>query len=106
VQGHTVLTAVDAKPKSGARLRRLANIAANPAVAVLADHYDDADWERLWWARGDGVARLLEPGDADAVRARELLVARYVQYRQAPPAGTVIAIDVERWSGWSAAPRA
>ncbi len=102
VEHHTVYSAVDAKPKSTARLKRLDNIAANPAVAVLVDHYDDHHWERLWWVRGDGGARLLGPDEAEAEHARELLVARYAQYRDAPPEATVIAVDVARWSGWAA----
>ena len=103
VAGDTVYTAVDdVKPKTTTRLRRLANIAANPAVALLADHYED-DWSALWWVRADGTARLLEPADEEAGRARALLVARYRQYREAPPPGVAIAVDVGRWSGWAAA---
>jgi hypothetical protein len=45
---------------------------------------------------------VLEPAVSEAVRARELLAARYPQYRQAPPPGPVIAVAVERWSGWAA----
>jgi PPOX class probable F420-dependent enzyme len=101
--GETLYTAVDdVKPKATMRLRRLANIAGNPAVALLADHYED-DWTALWWARADGTARLIEPDDAEAARARALLSARYRQYREAPPPGVVIAVDVARWSGWAAA---
>ena len=103
VAGDTVYSAVDdAKPKATTRLKRLANIAANPNVAVMADHYDD-DWTRLWWVRADGRARVLEPEAAEAGRARDLLAARYPQYRDRPPPGPVIAVDVERWSGWAAA---
>jgi PPOX class probable F420-dependent enzyme len=101
--GDTVYHAVDAKPKRTTRLRRLANATANPRVALLADHYDDADWTALWWVRADGGARVLEPGEAEAGRAVDLLAARYVQYRAARPEGPVLAVDVERWSGWSAA---
>ncbi|MEA2223746.1 MAG: hypothetical protein QOH83_2122, partial [Solirubrobacteraceae bacterium] len=72
-------------------------------VALLADEYDDGDWERLWWVRADGVARVLEPSDDEARRALALLAARYAQYRAAPPAGPVVAVDVTRWRGWSAA---
>ena len=32
-----------------------------------------------------------------------LLAGRYPQYRERPPEGAVIAIDVSRWSDWSAA---
>jgi PPOX class probable F420-dependent enzyme len=107
VDGDTVYTAVDdAKPKATMRLRRLANIAENPAVALLADRYDE-DWAALWWVRADGTARVVEPGEPEAVRARDLLAARYAPYHDAPPPGPVIAVAVERWSGWSAeAPRA
>jgi PPOX class probable F420-dependent enzyme len=103
VAGDTVYHAVDAKPKRTTRLRRLANAAANPRVALLADHYDDADWEALWWVRGDGRARVLDTAAEEAVGAVDLLVERYAQYRDARPAGPVIAVDVARWSGWSAA---
>jgi PPOX class probable F420-dependent enzyme len=102
VWAETVYTAVDdAKPKATLRLRRLANIAANPAVALLADHYDD-DWSALWWVRADGHARLLEPAMDEAARARALLAERYPQYRAQPPPGVVIAVEVARWSGWAA----
>jgi PPOX class probable F420-dependent enzyme len=103
VDGDTVYTAVDdVKPKATMRLRRLRNIAANPAVALLADHYDDEDWTALWWARVDGAAQLLDPADPAAQRGRDLLAGRYAQYRAAPPPGVVVAIDVARWSGWAA----
>ena len=98
VDGDTIYTAVDHKPKRTLALKRLANIAANPRVALLADEYDD-DWTRLWWVRADGAATVLEAGDAHAVA---LLSGRYAQYRGQPPAGPVIAVAVERWSGWSA----
>ena len=103
LDGDTVYTAVDdAKPKATPRLKRLANIAANPAVALLTDHYED-DWSALWWVRADGTACVIKPAEAEAARARGLLAARYEQYRDAPPPGPVIAVAVERWSGWSAA---
>lgn len=101
--GSTIVTAVDAKPKTTAALRRLANIAANPRVSVLVDHYDE-DWTRLWWARADGRARVLTAGDAGADAAISALVLRYAQYRAEPPPGPVVLIDVVRWTGWSARP--
>lgn len=102
VAGDSVFSAVDAKPKRTTALRRLKNVRANPRVALLADHYDDSDWTALWWARADGVARVLEPEDPEAPRAIALLVERYPQYRETPPRGPVLAVAVERWSGWSA----
>lgn len=99
VAGEVVYTSVDAKPKTTTALRRLANIAANPAVAVLVDRYDD-DWTQLWWVRADGTARIAEGAEARAAIGH--LTARYSQYERQPPPGPVIAIDVSRWSGWSA----
>jgi PPOX class probable F420-dependent enzyme len=101
VLGDTIVTAVDHKPKSTTALRRLANIEATGRVALLVDEYGE-DWARLWWARADGHARLAEPAEVPAAIAA--LVARYPQYAQQPPAGPVVAVEVRRWSGWSAYP--
>jgi PPOX class probable F420-dependent enzyme len=97
VDGDTVYTAVDHKPKSTPRLRRLDDIRAHPAVSLLVDHYE-SDWTRLWWARADGMARVLDAAD-DAI---ELLVAKYSTYADVRPAGPVIAIAVQSWTGWAA----
>jgi PPOX class probable F420-dependent enzyme len=99
VDGDRLYTAVDAKPKSTRDLKRLRNIQANPQVAVLADHYED-DWTRLWWVRADATAEIVQDPAAMA-RPIALLRDRYPQYRDAPPEGPVIAIAVERWSGWA-----
>jgi PPOX class probable F420-dependent enzyme len=99
---NTIYTAVDAKPKRTTALRRLANVAANPAVSVLVDHYSDADWSDLWWVRADGTGRVLEAPEPEARHAIELLAERYPQHRDDRPQGPVLAIDVVRWSGWSA----
>ncbi len=100
VEGDRVVTAVDQKPKTTRRLRRLGNVAAHPRVSLLADHYEEA-WERLWWVRVDGVARILESGEAFD-RAIAALVAKYDQYRSAPPAGPVIEVAIERVVAWEA----
>jgi PPOX class probable F420-dependent enzyme len=100
VQADVVYSVVDAKPKRTTALRRLRNVAENPSVALLADHYDDSDWDALWWVRAEGVARVLDPAvDDEAARAVKLLRERYPQQRAV---GAVLAVDVERWSGWSA----
>ncbi|WP_433303073.1 TIGR03668 family PPOX class F420-dependent oxidoreductase [Actinoplanes sp. CA-030573] len=96
--GDVIHTAVDAKPKRTRQLRRLANIAADPRVSVLADHYED-DWSRLWWVRADGVARVLDTSPAGL----SALTERYPQYRETPPPGPFLEITVERWSVWRAA---
>jgi PPOX class probable F420-dependent enzyme len=100
LDGDVVFSAVDAKPKRTRALKRIENIARNPRVALLADHYDDSDWGALWWVRADGVASVA--AEHDARRGIALLAERYAQYRAAPPPGPVLAIAVERWSGWRA----
>jgi PPOX class probable F420-dependent enzyme len=95
-----VYTAVDAKPKTTLRLRRLANIESNPQVSLLVDHYAD-DWTRLWWVRADGVARIHSGGEALDTGCR-LLRAKYPQYQSVPLHGPVIAVTVRRWSSWHA----
>lgn len=101
VTGDGLAFAIDHKPKSGKRLRRLRNIAENPRVTVLVDHYRE-DWSALWWARADGTATLLDAGRAQAEQALDALVAKYPQYRERRPDGAVVAITVSRWSGWRA----
>lgn len=98
IEGDTLYTAVDEKPKRTRRLKRLANIEANPRVEVLIDHYED-DWSRLWWVRLRGPARIV-----DDRRAVELLAAKYPQYRERPPAGPVIAVTIEERTEWTSSP--
>ena len=102
VDGDRLWTAVDAKPKTTTRLQRLDNIRAHPRASLLVDHYEE-DWDALWWVRVDGAASVLG-ADAAAERAAAVaaLVAKYEQYAATPPQGEVIALRVERWSGWSA----
>jgi PPOX class probable F420-dependent enzyme len=97
----TLYFAVDSKPKRTTNLKRLRNLAANPAVSVLVDHYED-DWNRLWWVRVDGDARVVTD-DAEEQKAIQLLAARYSQYRANPPAGPVVAIAIGAMTGWSSA---
>lgn len=104
LEGETLVMAVDHKPKRSSRLKRLANMAANPEVSLLADAYHE-DWERLWWARADGRARELPPAahSAEAARHVALLARKYPrQYGSQPPRGPVVEVAVRRWSGWSA----
>lgn len=101
LDGDTIYFAVDAKPKRTARLQRLRNIAANPSVSMLADHYEE-DWAMLWWVRVDGTARVLDDGE-QSKHGLDLLVSRYPQYKRARPQGPVVAITIERIAGWAAA---
>ena len=97
LEGDTLYTAVDDKPKRTQHLARLKDIAADPRVEVLIDHYED-DWSRLWWVRLRGRARVVEH---DA-RALELLCAKYAQYRRQQPRGPFVIVDVTGRISWSA----
>jgi PPOX class probable F420-dependent enzyme len=101
LEGETLYTAVDAKPKRSRRLRRIENALERPDVTVLVDHYAD-DWSALWWVRLRGRARVLESGE-EAERALELLVAKYEQYARERPAPPVLAIDIGETRAWSSA---
>jgi PPOX class probable F420-dependent enzyme len=95
-----VYTAVDAKRKSTQRLRRLANIAANPRVSLLVEHYDE-DWTQLWWARADGLAAIHQAGEEMAI-GYALLRRKYTQYDRIALDGPVVTVEVQRWSSWQA----
>lgn len=94
-------TAVDRKPKTTRRLKRLSNIEANPQASVLVDHYTD-NWAGLWWIRLDGSAEVIRSGP----RLRQglaLLADKYEAYAAAPPPGPLIEMRIEVIRTWSAA---
>lgn len=95
-----VYITIDQKPKGDpSALKRLRNIAANPAVALVADRYDE-DWTRLGWVMLRGHAEILDSG-AEHDLAQQLLRDRYPQYRRMALADLpVIAIRIERATGW------
>lgn len=100
LRGDTVYSAVDHKPKRTRQLRRIANLAQTGWASLLVDAYAE-DWSTLWWVRLDGAGRVVadQPEAAAAIAA---LAEKYPQYREQPPAGPVIAVEVSRWRGWSA----
>ncbi len=99
LDGDTVVSAVDDKPKRTRELRRVANIRADPRVSLLVDHYDE-EWPNVWWVRADGRARVVDGGPTlDRVVA--LLAAKYPQYAASPPAGPAVLVEVRTWRWWS-----
>lgn len=99
-QGETLYITIDEKPKGDPlRLRRLRNLAANPAAAVVADRYDE-DWMRLGWVLVRGPAEILLAGD-EHDRAQALLKERYPQLAaMAIAALPVIALRIARTASW------
>jgi len=101
LSGEIAYTAIDLKPKRGPRLRRLANIEATSRACLLVDGYSE-DWSALWGVRLDGRGRVVAD-PVEAARAISALVGKYRQYAERTPAGPVLAVDIARWSSWSAA---
>jgi PPOX class probable F420-dependent enzyme len=100
VEDGMVYSIADPKPKSGLDLLRHRNIQANPSVSLLADAYDE-DWERLWWVRADGTARVVEDGHEREATIR-LLRAKYPQYATwTTPFGAATAIRIDRIASWT-----
>ena len=100
IEADALYITIDEKPKrADLPLKRLRNIAENPAVAVVVDRYDD-DWTRLGWVMLRGRADILCDG-AEHARAQDLLRARYPQLNDMAIATLpVIAVRIERVTGW------
>jgi PPOX class probable F420-dependent enzyme len=99
LEGDTLYSAVDQKPKRSQRLRRIENARTRPDVTILVDYYDE-DWGRLWWIRLRGRARVLDEGE-ERKHALALLIDKYPQYRAHPPEGPVLAVDMTEVREWA-----
>jgi len=101
VAGSSLYVAIDEKPKRGpvTALKRLRNIAENPAVAVIVDRYEE-DWARLGWCMLHGHAEILHEGQ-EHQDAQALLRSRYPQLRAMQIASyPVIAVRTEGTTSW------
>ncbi|HTZ76880.1 MAG TPA: TIGR03668 family PPOX class F420-dependent oxidoreductase [Stellaceae bacterium] len=97
----TIYITIDEKPKraSARPLKRLRNIAENPATAFVADRYDE-DWSRLGWVMLRGRAEILGEGK-EHDDAQTLLAQRYPQLRVMAIAQlSVIALRIETATSW------
>jgi PPOX class probable F420-dependent enzyme len=95
---------IDAKPKRGADLARLEHVRRDPRVSLLLDHWDD-DWQRLWWLRLDGRARVVTGRDADLAAVERALRAKYPQYASTSPflePPVCLEIEIARSASWCA----
>jgi PPOX class probable F420-dependent enzyme len=101
ISEHTLYVTIDEKPKRrpGTALKRLLNIAENPAVAVVVDRYDE-DWARLGWVMLRGHAEILNEG-TEHRDAQVRLRSRYPQLGAMQIAKyPVIAVRIERARSW------
>ena len=103
--GEHVYIAIDEKPKTTLRLRRLTNIESNPKFALLVDRYDD-DWEQLWWILVRGPACVLWPSQWDQREAATAIAALRAKYSQYESMGLeerpLLKLTPERVTRWSA----
>jgi len=100
-EGYVGIPVDRVKAKSSTRLQRERNLEADPRAALLVEHWDPADWSRLWWVRGE-LRWVPDPPERRAAALSRLLAQRYPQYRDEPFA-TVIVLRLVAVSGWSAA---
>jgi PPOX class probable F420-dependent enzyme len=99
--GLTVVSPVDRiKPKETGDLARVSNVRRTGTATLLCDQWDADDWTRLWWVRAHLVLRADSRSERAAGEAA--LRQKYHQYREAEFAH-VMAFDVQRLLGWSAA---
>jgi PPOX class probable F420-dependent enzyme len=91
--------AIDEKPKTTIRLKRLRNIAENPQVALVIDVYH-ADWSQLAWLMVQSQAKVWEHG-AEQPESLAALRQKYPQYRDmALEQRPLIQITPERIVSW------
>ena len=97
--GKNFYSPIDEKPKHTIKLKRLKNIAKNPNVALVIDHYDE-DWRKLAYVLIFGKARVLHSGKLHR-RAVIMLRQKYTQYRRmAIDSRPMIIIAVDKMTAW------
>ncbi|UQX87511.1 TIGR03668 family PPOX class F420-dependent oxidoreductase [Jatrophihabitans telluris] len=102
LEGNTVYSVIDGKPKTTLGLRRIDNIRSDARACLLVDYYSD-DWSSLWWIRIDTHAREVDRTD-ERSRALTALRGKYPQYREQTLTGAVLAFDIENWAAWQSTP--
>ena len=100
--GGALWSAVDQKPKRrpGAELARVRYLRSRPAASLCVDRYED-DWSRLAWVQALGRVTVLDEDEAPA-GALAALREKYPPYRERPPGGPFLRLDVARALCWRA----
>ena len=88
------------KPKSTMQLQRRSNLEVDPHGTLLVQHWDAADWSRLWWVRAE-LELIADAAEEVAAGLSRLLAARYAQYRE-EPFDRVYVFRVTKYVGWAA----
>src|SRR5258706_369686 len=93
ITGEWLAVPIDSvKPKGSTALGRIRNLERDPRATLLVEHWDAADWSRLWWVKLSLVRRDATPRAARRPR-REPAVSRATisssLYASMPSRGTV-----------------
>ena len=103
--GEHIYFAIDEKPKrqTGMALKRMRNIAENPRVALVIDHYEE-DWSQLAYVMIRGHARVVEDPEEYLAALRHLR-DKYLLYRgmsMTPENNPIVKIEPEHVHVWGA----
>jgi PPOX class probable F420-dependent enzyme len=101
--GGQVYFAIDEKPKRrrGLELKRMRNIAENPRVALVIDHYED-DWSQLAYVMIRGTATMVDDNEEYLLVLRNLR-DKYRPYRTmqlSRDRNPLVRINPERVNLW------
>jgi hypothetical protein len=103
VVGARICTPIETvKPKTTTDLGRLANLDRDANATLLCEHWDAADWSRLWWVRARLVRLPVPVPVPDVDEYEAALRTKYPQYATAAFAA-ILVFDVADLVGWSAA---
>jgi len=98
--GHVGVPIDKVKPKASSRLQREDNLDADPRGALLIEHWDTADWTRLWWVRAD-LEHVADPSAALMDDLGDRLARTVPQYAD-KPFHRVLVCRIVNVTGWSA----
>lgn len=88
------------KPKKSSRLQREDNLEADPRGSLLVEHWDAADWSRLWWVRAS-LEHVADPSAAVVDDLADRLATTVPQYAD-KPFHRVLVCRIVEVTGWSA----
>ncbi len=98
--GHVGVPIDRVKPKSSTRLKREDNLEADPRGSLLIEHWDAADWSRLWWVRAE-LRHVPDPPPALTDDLADRLTRAVPQYADTP-FHRILVCRVVSVTGWSA----
>jgi hypothetical protein len=87
------------KPKGSTALGRIRNLERDPRATLLVEHWDAADWSRLWWVRLLLLRSEAPPELAERLEAG--LRKRYPQYVKARFV-ELLTFRIDHIGGWAA----